>query len=182
VRWIDPVPPQMSQVCSDVPGAQQLPWQVSHSTAVWMSRSRLLPKMTSSRSSSTRSRASWPRSLRDRGPRWLPPPPPCGRTEEGLEDVAEATEPAGAGAERALAAEVVLLALLGVAEHVVGVRHQLELVGRIRTRIDVGVKLARQLAIGALDVVSARVAIDAEHFVMVSHLGSFLLNLRRATW
>ena len=63
-----PVPWQMSQVTGEVPGWQHEPLQVSHSTAVSTSMSRWVPKMTSSRSTSTRSRASWPRSRRERGP------------------------------------------------------------------------------------------------------------------
>ena len=105
-RWIDPVPWQMSQVTGDVPGWQHEPWQVSHRTAVSTSMSRWVPKMTSSRPTSTRMSASWPRSRRDRGPAGL-----LAGAEERLEDVAESAEALAAEAALA-AAEVVLLALL----------------------------------------------------------------------
>ena len=67
VRWIWPVPWQMSHITGEVPGTQHEPSHVAHSTAVFTSRSRLVPKITSSRSSSTRTSASWPRSRRERG-------------------------------------------------------------------------------------------------------------------
>ena len=61
--------------------------------------------------------------------------------EERLEDVAEAAEPLSAEAALA-AAEVVLLALLGIGEHVVGVGDGLEPLGRLGARVHVGVELA----------------------------------------
>src|SRR5690554_3803872 len=66
----------MSQVAGSVPGAQHEPWQVLQSTAVSTSTCCCVPKITSARSTSTRIRASWPRSLRDRGGEFRPPPPP----------------------------------------------------------------------------------------------------------
>ena len=84
-RWIWPVPRQMSQVMGEVPGAQHEPSQVSQRIAVSTSMSRLVPKTTSSRSTSMRSRASCPRSRRDRGPVGAT----LRRPEERLEDVAE---------------------------------------------------------------------------------------------
>ncbi len=91
--------------------------------------------------------------------------------EEGLEDVAEATESArSAPAERVVAAAVVLTAFFGVAQHVVRVRDELEALRRIRSRIHVGVQLARQTPVRLLDVFGARIARDAQHLVVVCHV------------
>ena len=160
-----PVPWQMSQVTGEVPGWQQQPLQVSQTTAVSTSRSRCVPKMTSSRSSSTRRSASWPRSRRDRGPAAA-----AAAAEERLEDVAEAAEVAAAEAA-ALAAQVVLLALFRVAEHVVGVRDRLEPLGCLGPRVHVGVQLPGEAAVRLLDLVGGGIAGDAEDFVVVSHGG-----------
>ncbi len=103
---------------------------------------------------------------RARAPRALAP----GRSEEGLEDVAESAEAALSATERRVAAaEVVARALIGVAEHVVGVRHELEALGRVRARVHVGVQFACEAPVRLLDLVRRRVARDAEHLVMVSH-------------
>ena len=74
--------------------------------------------------------------------------------EERLEDVAEPAEAARSPAERrAVAAQVVPLPLLGVAQHVVGVRHELEAFGCLFARVHVGVQLPRESAVGLLDLV-----------------------------
>ena len=157
----------MSQVTGEVPGWQHEPWQVSHVTAVSTSMSRCVPKITSSRPTSTRMSASWPRSRRDRGPRVCWP-----GTEERLEDVAEPAE--ALAAEAALAAEVVLLALLRVGEHVVRVRDRLEALGCLGTRVHVGVEFAREATVRLLDLVGGGVARDAEDLVVVGHGGLVL--------
>jgi len=92
------------------------------------------------------------------------------RAEERLEDVAETAEVAAA-AETALGlrAQVVLLALLRVAEHVVGVRDRFEALRRIGARVHVGVQLAGEAAVRLLDLLGARVALDAQDFVVVCH-------------
>ncbi len=90
--------------------------------------------------------------------------------EEGLEDVAEAAETAPSTTERPASAEVVLLTLLRIAQNVIGVRHELELVGRLLARVHIRMQLPRQPAVCALDLVGARIAIDTENFIMIGHL------------
>src|SRR5690606_18732787 len=100
--------------------------------------------------------------------------------EERLEDVAEAAEARPRAAERrAGAAEVVLLALRRVGEHVVRVRHELEPLGRLGRRVHVGVEFAGEPAVRLLDLLGARVSGDAEHLVVVSH-GLNVLSIRDA--
>ena len=99
-----------------------------------------------------------------------------GLAEEVGEDVAEAARVearlAAAAApdvrERVAQLAVVLLALVGIAEHVVGLGDLLEaLLGLRVARVLVGVVLARELAVGLLDVVGRRLALDAEHLVVI---------------
>ena len=67
------------------------------------------------------------------------------------------------------AAGVVLLALLGVRERVVGALDLLEaLLGRRVVGVAVGVVLARELAVRLLDLVVRRLPVDAEHLVEVA--------------
>ena len=89
--------------------------------------------------------------------------------EERLEDVAEATEVRAATERRAVAAHVVALTLLGVAQHVVRVRHELESLGRLFPRVHIRVQLARETAVRLLDLFGARVTRDAQYFVVVGH-------------
>src|SRR5690606_36065146 len=107
-----------------------------------------------------------------------PAPAPA---EEAAEDVAEVAEAVGGEGEAAgtaaRAAEahgaepadlVVLLALLLVADDVVGGRDLLEpLLGGGVTRVGVGVVLARELPVGALDLLGRRRLGDAEDLVVV---------------
>src|SRR5690606_38546116 len=67
--------------------------------------------------------------------------------EEAVEDVADA---AIAAAEAALAAHVVAFALLGVAQHVVGVRDVLDPLSGILGRVHIRVQLARQATVRLL--------------------------------
>src|SRR5204862_2480127 len=80
---------------------------------------------------------------------------------------------AAEAAERPLAT-VVLLALVGVAERVVGGRDLLEArLGVGIAGVAVGVVLARELAVGLLDLILRGLAVDAERLVVVgapSHL------------
>ncbi len=65
-------------------------------------------------------------------------------------------------------AGVVLLALLGIAEHVVGLGDLLE--ARLRllvVRVAVGVVLTRELAVGLLDLLGGRLLVDPERLVVV---------------
>src|SRR4029453_38909 len=72
------------------------------------------------------------------------------------------------------AAEVVLLALLGVGEHVVRVRHRLEPLGCLGTGVHVGGGFARQAAIRLLDLGGGGGTRDAEDLVVVCHGGRVL--------
>lgn len=64
-----PRPRHMSQVCAAVPGAAPSPAQVPQVTAVSTWMSFVVPKAASSSSISSRIMASWPRRVRERGPR-----------------------------------------------------------------------------------------------------------------
>ena len=90
-----------------------------------------------------------------------------GAAEERVHDVgeAEALAEAAAGGE-GVGAEVVHLTLLRVGEHLVGhgdLFEALLLVG-----VDVGVELAGESPVSLLDLLGRRLALDAEHAVVVS--------------
>src|SRR5262249_140232 len=71
-----------------------------------------------------------------------------------------------------VAVRVVGLALVGLAEDLVGFLRLLELLlGVLVVRIAVRVELHRELAIGLLDVVLGRILVHAEDFVVVALLG-----------
>src|SRR5690606_23244012 len=81
--------------------------------------------------------------------------------EEGLEDV---VDPAGREAERVAGAgdalgpeAVVARPLLRVGQHLVGLGHGLEALGRVGVGVGVGVELAGELAEGPLDLLGAGV-------------------------
>jgi hypothetical protein len=96
--------------------------------------------------------------------------------EEGVHDVAEPAEAlrervagaALAGRQR-IAAQVDDLPLLRVGQDLVGGGHRLEPLLRLRVGVDVGVQLPRELAVGLLQLVVARVTGDAEDAVVVRH-------------
>src|SRR5204862_296502 len=102
----------------------------------------------------------------------------AGAAEEVGQDVAEAAGERS-GVEAAEAARptgrrerprpaVVLLALLGVGEDVVGLGDLLEaLLGPLVARVAVGVVLARELAVGLLDLIRRRVLRHTERLVVV---------------
>src|SRR5215207_10996717 len=104
---------------------------------------------------------------------------PAAGVEDARQDVREATEVGrgrAAGAARARAAErvggaeqpaaVVALALLRVREHVVGLGDLLEAVLRAGVLVRVRVVLARELAVGLLDLVLGRLLLDAQRLVV----------------
>jgi hypothetical protein len=71
-----------------------------------------------------------------------------------------------------VAPAVVLLALLGIGQHRVGLADLLELgLGLLVAGVDVGMVLARELAVGGLDVLFGRGAADAEHRVVIAFGG-----------
>ena len=115
--------------------------------------------------------------------------------EEGGEDVAEVggkpAARAGCASRAALpearehAAGVVLLALLGVGEGVVGLLDLLELLlGLLVAGVAVRVVLAGELAVGLLDLIRARLARHAEHRVQIARGHQALTTTRaaRRTW
>src|SRR4051794_7519481 len=98
--------------------------------------------------------------------------------EQVGQDVAEAARVEAAeaaaltAAGRAEAAAVVGLALVGIAQQVVGLLDLLEaLLGLLVVRVAVGVVLTDQLAVGLLDLVGRRRALDSEHLVGITLLG-----------
>src|SRR5829696_6049836 len=118
------------------------------------------------------------------GPRRTARAAPTAGAEEIGQDVAEASEAAAAApgpeatataAAREAAAEdaapgVVLLALIGVRQDRVGGLHLLEaLLGVLVAVVRVRVILARQLAVGLLDLVVRGLLVDAERLVRVLH-------------
>ncbi|OEI70024.1 hypothetical protein Cus16_0645 [Curtobacterium sp. ER1/6] len=113
-------------------------------------------------------------------PRAVPPAAATAAAEEGVEDVAEPAGRAAAEGAVGLRAGVVAPPLLGVAQHVVRVRHVLEALGGVRARVDVRVQLARQPSVGLLDVGIGGVRLDAEDVVVVCH-GS-LSRFRFGRW
>ena len=77
--------------------------------------------------------------------------------------------PVPAAAREDRAAAVVLLALLGIRQDVVGLGDLLEaLLGRGVPRVAVRVVLARELAVGLLDVVGRGLLVDPEDLVVVA--------------
>ena len=166
----------MSQVAGLVPSAQPLPWQTEHSVAVSTARSLATPVAHSSSVSSIGISASSPCRTRDRGPRDATA---AAATEEGVHDVAEAhpaervahaagrTAAGLAAAAQRVTAEVDDLTLRRVGQHLVGRRDLFELLLGSRIRVDVGMQLPRQFAVGPLDLVRRRALGHAEQAVIV---------------
>ena len=74
---------------------------------------------------------------------------------------------------------VVLLALVGVADDLVGLVYLLELgLGVLVVGIDVGMEFAGELAVGAFDLRIARLAVNAKRFVVVVKFQSGILSSR----
>ena len=86
---------------------------------------------------------------------------------------------AGAARARLLMAEAVVLgALLGVGEHLIGLVDLLEFfLGVLVARVDVRVQLLGQLAVRRLDGGLVGRALDAEHFIIVAFCQGFPLPL-----
>lgn len=95
----------------------------------------------------------------------------CVLAEEGIHDVVEVealtAEPAASTVAERIAATVKCRALLRVRQHLVGDGDLLEPVGGVSGAVDIGMELARELAISFLDLISARVTSDAECCVVV---------------
>ena len=77
-------------------------------------------------------------------------------------------------AEARLRAEIVLLALLRVAEHVIGVSHRLEALRGVGTRVHIGMQLSREPTVCLLDFFGSGTAVNAEYLVVVSQKSIFL--------
>ena len=120
-------------------------------------------------------------------------PPGAGRAGaeqvgEDVPDPAEAAESGCARPERARveaaedpATRVVLLALLGVGQDRVGLLDLLEpLLGALVALVAVGVVLARELAVGLLDLVLGGLLVDAEDLVGILDGGHYALTTTRA--
>ncbi len=102
--------------------------------------------------------------------------PGAATAEETTEEVAQiphvlhaegtATGPAEARADRTVTADlVVLLALLGIPQYVVGRADLLEAL--LRSWVGIGVVLLGELAVGARDLFVGRRGHDAEHLVVI---------------
>src|SRR5918993_1518147 len=168
--WVtSPWPWQVEQRTGCEPSAAPAPLHRGQSTAVSTRSGLVVPNAASASSRSSRTRASWPRRIRDRGP--ARPRRPKLRAAglgkanpAGAEAAVEAAHPA---AER-VAAAVVEVALLGVLENLVRLGDPFEPLGCVRLAGDVGVQLHRQPAVGLLDLLGARVARHPEDLVVVT--------------
>ena len=103
--------------------------------------------------------------------------------EEGIHDVAE-VEPAAesaAGVAR-IAAHVVHLTLLGVAQDLVGGGDHLEPLLMLRVGVDVGMQLAGELAVRLLDLLGRGFARDAEQGVEIGGHGTHCSSRMRLTY
>ena len=185
-----PDPPHVVHTSGSVPGFAPLPPHTEHGASDVMLTDVVAPCTASRKSrcsSVSRSCPRWgPAGTR---PRWRPPrppnrfprmspKPPMSPTSSKRTFWNAATEPAGparaaeparadAGRDH-LADLVVLLALLGVAEHVVRGRDLLEaLLGVLVPGVRVGVVLLGELPVRARDVLLGRPLRHAEHLVVV---------------
>src|SRR6185503_10393634 len=110
---------------------------------------------------------------------------PAAGVEDPRQDVRERAEvgggraapgPAAGGAPEGIAAgehraaPVVLLALVRIAEHVVGLGDRLEALLGPRVGVRVRVVLARELAVGLLDVLLGGLLVDPQRLVVVLDL------------
>ena len=101
----------------------------------------------------------------------MPPPPPAAPPKDFAEDIERIVEPAAAAAlgKGGVTVAIVGGAFLFVHQDVVGFAEFLEFLFRVRVvGIFVGMKLDRELAIGALDLLAGRIALDAQDFVVIA--------------
>ena len=181
-----PRPSQRGQTIGVVPGFAPVPWQVSQRACIGTCSGTCAPEhglVEGDRDLRLEVGAAFGARAPARGAAAT-----CGAAEEVGQDVAhrggvevevaeaaEAAARAGAGGEGPGCA-VVLLALLGVAEHVVSLGDLLEArLGVLVVGVGVGVVLARELAVGLLDLLRRGLLVDAERLVVVgscSHMRS----------
>src|ERR1700728_1774716 len=157
-RWTvctSPRPPQVSQVTGDELALVPRPWHRSHSTAVSTVTCLLTPVAHSVRSSRNLSNESEPGRTRPTGPREVEPPPKN----------ASKTSPKPPKPPNPLPADA---ALARVGQRLVGGADLLEFRLGALVVVDVGMQLARQLAIRTFDLRIARVPAHAEQTVIVA--------------
>ena len=164
-----PLPPQVGQVRDRRAGLGAVAAAARRTaTATSNGTSRFAPVAASTSSISTRAAMSAPRARAA-----APADAEQVVAEERGEEVGEAAEVErarleAAAAQARVAEAVVELARLGVREHLVRLDDLAEALLGVRRLGDVGMQLAREPAEGALDLVGARVARDAEQLVVVA--------------
>ncbi len=168
--WISPRPLQVSQVTGCVPGAVPSPWHVGADDGgvdlQLACRRRTPPRRGRPRSGSGRPGRA---DVAVAGPRCSGAPPKKASMMSVKENPAPRRRRAAAAVAERVTAEVVHLALLGVRQHLVGRGDLLEALLRLGVRVDVGVQLPGQPAVGLLDLVGRRrLAADAEECVVVT--------------
>jgi len=148
-----------------VPGFAPFPPQVSHRPKTGNSISFSVPRTASSKVMRRSYRRSEPAARARRSP-----------AEERVEDVAERAEPGriepgAVGAEPRPAEHVVRLASLRVREDLVRLADLLEAFLGAGVRVDVGVPLLGEAAVGLLDLGVGRGPLDAEDDVVIEFGG-----------
>jgi hypothetical protein len=73
-----------------------------------------------------------------------------------------------AQAKAVLATTIKLSTLVWIGEHLVGVRYQLELLGRLRVRVHIRVQFTRKFAICLLYLISAGIGTNAKHLIVIA--------------
>ena len=175
-----PRPWQTGHTAGAVPGRAPVPRQVPQAACVATETGTCAPSTACSKDSETVVSRSRPRSAAGLV-RTPPPRPAARRVEDPGQDVREGAEvgpgappppaappPNGPGAAEDAAAAVVALALLGIAEDVVGLGDLLEALLGAGVLVRVRVVLARELAVGLLDLVLRGLAVDAQRLVVVT--------------
>ena len=178
-------------VVADVPGLAPVALHVAHGTGTRTRISFDVPKTAERKSMSTVTSMSAPRGgpACPRPRAWPKPPAPppkkllkrSPRPAPNRSSKPPAPLAAGAGAPQALGPErVVATPALGVAQRLVGQRHQLEaFLGLGVAGVGVGVQLAGELPVGPLDLVLVGAARDGEQLVEIREVGGHGLASRR---
>jgi hypothetical protein len=77
-------------------------------------------------------------------------------SKKGIKDVSETK--VRRATERIVSAHVIVSTLLGIAQHFVCVGYRLEALLSLGSRVDIGVKLTRELPVGLLNLIFGRIA------------------------
>src|ERR1044072_7838020 len=182
-----PAPPHVSQAC---PSFTPVPPQVGQGSVTCICNVRRPPRCASSRDVSSSASMSRPRPLRAARP--LPPPnisskmskppgPAPGDRKRLTSKSLKWKPPARAPAASApvLTILIVKFSILWIGKFVISLLQKLELLFcSLVIGIQIGMKLARQFAIGLLDFIFGCLALDAQHLVVVSSLGHRLYKLK----